>query len=127
MTGDTPPGDACALDGFDSGVLAGLAAVLGETRMRRLLEITRAEFGEALTRVQAAVADGNIRLALDEAHATRGAAGNVGATRVAAAIEQLETVLRAGGSPAPALAAVTAAVSAARGAIDAQMAARAAP
>jgi HPt (histidine-containing phosphotransfer) domain-containing protein len=95
--------------------------------MRRLLEITRAEFGEALTRVQAAVADGNIRLALDEAHATRGAAGNVGATRVAAAIEQLETVLRAGGSPAPALAAVTAAVSAARGASDAPMAARAAP
>ncbi len=82
--------------GFDPQTLDGLAEVLGEDRMQRLFRITRTEFAEALARLSLAVTAQDLDRTLNEAHALRGAAANIGAVTLAEAVERYEGGLRGG-------------------------------
>lgn len=99
MTESGVPADIHAIyraGGFDPGTLDGLALVLGEDRMQRLFQITRTEFAEAVTRLHQAVAAQDTGQALNEAHALRGAAANIGAITLAEAVNDYESGLRDG-------------------------------
>lgn len=82
--------------GFDPATLDGLAEVLGADRMRHLLQITRTEFAEALTRLRRAATAKDLERTRSEAHALRGAAANIGAVTLAGAVERYEGDLRGG-------------------------------
>ncbi len=84
--------------GFDPTILDGIEHLLGQDRMQRLFQITRAEFAEAMTRLRRAAAADDRAQVQSEAHALRGAAANVGAVAVADALARYESDLRDGGS-----------------------------
>lgn len=96
----TPPFRTADIDdiyragGFDPATLRSIAQSLVDDRMRRLFEITRVEFAEAMTRLRAAIAAKDFGRALNEAHALRGAAANIGAVTLADAVSRYEAGLQ---------------------------------
>ena len=76
--------------GFDPETLETLFSVLGADRMRRLFQVSRLEFAEAIDRLNRAFEAQDLERSHDEAHALRGAAANIGAVTLADALANYE-------------------------------------
>jgi HPt (histidine-containing phosphotransfer) domain-containing protein len=82
-----------ALDGFD--VDAALARMGGSVDFyRRMLAKLPNTLGDSVGKIEAALVEGDRRLAERLAHTSAGVAANVGATELAAAAAALETTIR---------------------------------
>ncbi len=103
--GDPPPRLAAdladlALEGFDTeGALRRVAGNVG--LYRRLLVSLLHTQADAQARLEAALADGDLRLAEHIVHTVKGVAANLGATALADAASCLDVELKQGVCPAP--------------------------
>jgi HPt (histidine-containing phosphotransfer) domain-containing protein len=79
--------------GFSPETLETLLSVLGADRMQVLFQVSRLEFAHAGTRLNRAVEAQDIVRCREEAHALRGAAGNIGAVNLAEAVSRYEQAL----------------------------------
>ena len=101
---------------LDHGTLREVGEAIGPERLDDLLDLLAAELEARPRALRAALADHDLDLALAEAHSLKGAAANLGASRVAAAAAGLEQAIASARRDdrtgvAPALRSLAAAVS----------------
>jgi two-component system sensor histidine kinase/response regulator len=93
-----PPPDADGLPGIDR--VSGLRRVAGnETLYRKLLLDFHRDYATSVERLRAALAEGRAADAERQAHTLKGVAGNIGATELHRAAQELDSALRLGDVP----------------------------
>jgi PAS domain S-box-containing protein len=90
-----PPATVAARAPLDPATIAELQAMLGPVRLNQLLILLGTELDQRPQAIRAAIADRDFAAATAEAHSLKGAAANLGASRVSDAARDIEACLGA--------------------------------
>ncbi len=100
-----PGPEVLRLDGFDTSRLDEIAELMGSVDvLREMIGELAENFADVVSRIREFEASGQGRAAAEKVHALKGAAGNMGGVKIAAAASRLEACLAAGADSTEALA-----------------------
>ena len=92
--------------------------MLGDAKLRQLLEAARADVASSIAQIRESAARGDLGALAVGAHSLRGVSGTIGAARIRDCAARLETLARAGGETSAPLREVEAALPSLEAALD---------